>query len=317
MAMFRFFGIVVMVVLCLGYGYGQVYGFLDAGTQARSMAMGGSFVAVADDQDAIFLNPSGLDQIEGKVASYTNVSLLLTGVEGDNLGQHILTYVHPVGGNGGTLGFGYQRVGSDSFNENGFTASWGKEFGRGISLGLGLSYLWWSVGDIPPDRVSGRADPLSGESSGNIGVDVGGLWRSPWDFSLGLFLKDINKPDISKDGGNIAGQSDAGKLPFDIHFGGSYRLERGLLSVDYVVMDVGGEGDTDTRLFFGGEAELVEGFSLRAGGNRIFEEGSKGGGNVGIGYEFANGLDFDYSYNIPLDAVETEGSHRFSFGYKF
>ena len=97
--MCRFLGIMFVPILFVAFGYGQVYGFLDAGTQARSMAMGGSFVAVADDQDAIFLNPSGLDQIEGKVASYTNVSLFLmslflTGVEGDNLGQHILTYVH-------------------------------------------------------------------------------------------------------------------------------------------------------------------------------------------------------------------------------
>ncbi len=312
---FVFYGVVVLALVLSGAG--QAYGFLDAGTHARSMSMGGAFVAVADDQDAIFLNPSGLGQIETRIVSYTNVSLLLTGVEGDNLGQHILTYVHPFGGNVGTLGFGYQRVGSDSFNENGFTASWGKELRHGIHLGLGLSYLWWSVGDIPSDRVSGKKDPLSGDSSGNIGVDIGGLCRSPWDFSLGFFLKNINEPDISKEGGNIAGQSDAGKLPFDIRFGGSYRVARGLLSVEYVVMDVGGEGDTDTRLFFGGEVDLVAGFSFRVGGNRIFEEGSTGGFSWGLGYEFNNGIDLDYGYNIPLGAVKTKGSGRFTPAYKF
>ncbi len=309
---FVFPGVIVLALVLSGAG--QAYGFLGFGTHARSVSMGGAFVAVADDQDAVLLNPSGLGQIKTRIVAYTNLSLGLPGVEGDDLGKRLLTYVHPFGGNVGTLGFGYQRVGSENFNENGITASWGKELGRGIHLGLGLSYLWWSVGDILDNK--GRADPLGG-SSGNIGVDIGGLWRSPWDFSLGLFLKNINKPDLSKDRGNIEVQDGAGKLPFDIHFGGSYRLERGLLSVDYVVMDVGGERDTDTRLFFGGEVDLVAGFSFRVGGNRIFEESSTGGFSWGVGYEFSNGIDLDYAYNNPVRSVGSGGFDRFSFAYKF
>ena len=72
-------------------------------------------------------------------------------------------------------------------------------------------------------------------------------------------------------------------MPFDIHFGGSYRFEESFLTLDYVILDVGGEGDTDTRLFFGGEVDLVAGFSFRVGGNKIFEEGSNGGFYRGLG----------------------------------
>ena len=45
------------------------------GAGARAQALGNSYVAIADDADAIFENPAGLGQIQKKQLAYTNVSL--------------------------------------------------------------------------------------------------------------------------------------------------------------------------------------------------------------------------------------------------
>ena len=75
--------------------------------------------------------------------------------------------------------------------------------------------------------------------------------------------------------------------------------------------------EVDHRLVVGGETRLVEGLMLRAGGSRMFEEDATGDLNAGLGYRWGKQLLFDYSYHIPLDLTETDGAHRFSFGYEF
>ncbi|MCC7263622.1 MAG: hypothetical protein IT369_13985, partial [Candidatus Latescibacteria bacterium] len=82
------------------------------GAGARSAALGNSFVAVADNGDALFANPAGLSQVSKRQAAYTNVSLLFGGIEGDDLGQHLFSYAQPLGGRMG-IGLGYERIGSD------------------------------------------------------------------------------------------------------------------------------------------------------------------------------------------------------------
>ena len=239
--------------------------------------MGNSFVAVADDNDAVFFNPAGLHQVKKRGVAYTNVSLFFSGIDGDNLGQHVLSFVQPMGEKL-SLGLAYERIGSDLMSENGAFLSLGYRLSQKLSLGLNAKYLFWSVDDIPNDPVSGRPDPLSGGSAGNVGVDVGVMWNSPIQGAkLGLFLKNVNQPGVSSgDGGidaNGNGQldgsevdSDAGKLPMDLHVGVSYPVnEASMVSVQWVMRDMSGE-ETEKRLVVGGETTLVEGLMLRAGG---------------------------------------------------
>ena len=69
----------------------------NVGAGARSAALGNSYVAIADDADAVFANPAGLGQISQTQLAYTNVSLFYGGIEGDDLGQHVVSYVMPLG----------------------------------------------------------------------------------------------------------------------------------------------------------------------------------------------------------------------------
>jgi len=306
------FGFVSVALLALAVSSEAVVNIQSVGAGARAQALGNSYVAVADDADAIFENPAGLGQLENKSLAYTNVSLFFGGIEGDDLGQHVLSYAQPLGSKLG-LGLGYERIGSELMSENGAFLSLSYKMSKAFNLGLSAKYLFWSVGDIPADN--GRSDPLSNSSAGNVGVDLGLMWQTPFKgANFGLLLKNLNQPNVAS--GTVAGDADAGKLPMDVHLGVAYQLNaQSLVSVQFVRSDLSGDS-SDNRLLVGGETQLAGDLLLRAGGSKIFEEDATGDLNAGLGYKW-NKLLFDYAYHIPLDLTETNGAHRFSFAYDF
>ena len=306
------FGFVCVALLALAVSSEAVVNIQSVGAGARAQALGNSYVAVADDADAIFENPAGLGQLENKSLAYTNVSLFFGGIEGDDLGQHVLSYAQPLGSKLG-LGLGYERIGSELMSENGAFLSLSYKLSKAFNLGLSAKYLFWSVGAIPDD--GGKPDPLSNSSAGNVGVDLGLMWQTPFKgANFGLLLKNLNQPNVAS--GTVAGDADAGKLPMDVHLGVAYQLNaQSLVSVQFVRSDLSGDS-SDNRLLVGGETQLAGDLLLRAGGSKIFEEDATGDLNAGLGYKW-NKLLFDYAYHIPLDLTETNGAHRFSFAYDF
>ena len=292
----------------------------NVGSGARAQGLGNSFVAVADNADAVFANPAGLGQVSNRQVSYTNVSLLLMGIDGDDLGQHVVSYAQPLGDKLG-LGLGYERIGSSLMSENGAFVSLSYQVQRRLQVGVSAKYLFWSVGAIPPDPDNGREDPVSNQSAGNVGLDLGLLWQSPVaGAQVGVLLKNINQPNVKwgevKDAAGVV-DSDAGGLPMDVQVGVGYRLSsQSLVSVQYVRRDVTGGDSAENGLVVGGETQLLEGLALRAGGRRMLSEDAGGGLNAGLGYQW-NQLVFDYAYDIGLELTETNGAHRFSFAYEF
>ena len=311
MKTFKALGAIAALLVC-AVASEAVVNIQSVGAGARAQALGNSYVAVADDADAIFENPAGLGQLENKSLAYTNVSLFFGGIEGDDLGQHVLSYAQPLGSKLG-LGLGYERIGSKLMSENGAFLSLSYKLSKAFNLGLSAKYLFWSVGDIPADN--GRNDPLSNSSAGNVGVDLGLMWQTPFKgANFGLLLKNLNQPNVAS--GTVAGDADAGKLPMDVHLGVAYQLNaQSLVSVQFVRSDLSGDS-SDNRLLVGGETQLAGDLLLRAGGSKIFEEDATGDLNAGLGYKW-NKLLFDYAYHIPLDLTETNGAHRFSFAYDF
>ena len=284
------------------------------GAGARSAALGNSFVAVADNSDAVFANPAGLGLIDTRQIAYTNVSLLFSGIDGDNLGQHVASYVQPLGAKLG-FGLGFERIGSDLMSENGAFVSLAYKLSRNLQLGLTGKYLFWSVGTIPNDPVSDAPDPLSRSSNGALGVDLGLMWKSPIQGAqVGVLVKNVNQPNVAKT--TIAGDADAGKVPMDLHVGASYKVGgTSLVSAQWVFRDLSGN-DVANRLVVGGETVLVPGLMVRAGGSKLFETDASGDVTAGLGYVWDKLL-FDYSYHIPLDLTETNGAHRFSLAFQF
>ncbi len=305
--------VVIPAIVFFAMASEAVVNIQNVGAGARSASLGNSFVAVADNPDAVFANPAGVSRIDQRELAYTNVSLLFNGIDGDNLGQHLVSFVQPMGDKLG-LGLGYERIGSDLMSENGAFLSLSYQLSSSLNVGLNGKYLFWSVGSIPDDPVGG-ADPLSDQSSGGLGIDLGLLWDSPVQGArVGLLVKNVNQPNVAFE--SVPGDADAGKLPMDLHVGLAYQVSpTALLSVQWVARDLSGD-EVDNKIVVGGETQLGPGLMVRAGGSRIFEDDATGDLNAGLGYRWGE-LGFDYGYHIPLDLTETNGAHRFSFGYQF
>ena len=276
----------------------------NTGASARSVGLGNTFVAIADDPAAIFANPAGLRQMKNSQIAYTNVSLLYSGVDGGNLGQHIISLVKPMGGRLG-LGLALERIGFEDASENGAFVSLRIKFSKNLSLGVNAKYLFWSA-NLP------AGDPAD-DSGGSIGLDLGALWKTPFrEATLGVMIKNLNKPNVA--GGTVLNESDAGKLPMDLHLGLSRKAgPKSLVSVEWVARDFTGDNSVN-KLLVGGETKLSEVFMLRGGGSRFFEDGVDGDLNAGIGWK-RNKTRVDYAYHIPLDLVDAGGEHRFTFTY--
>jgi hypothetical protein len=276
----------------------------NTGASARSVGLGNAFVAIADDPAAIFANPAGLRQMKNSQIAYTNVSLLYSGVDDGNLGQHIISLVKPMGGRL-SLGLALEKIGFEDFSENGAFFSLGIKFSKNLSLGVNAKYLFWS-GNLP------AGDPAD-DSGGSIGLDLGALWKTPFrEAALGVMIKNLNKPNVA--GGTVLNESDAGKLPMDLHLGLSRKSgPKSLVSVEWVTRDFTGDNSVN-KLLVGGETKLSEVFMLRGGGSRFFEDGVDGDLNAGIGWK-KNKTRVDYAYHIPLDLVDAGGEHRFTFTY--
>ena len=276
----------------------------NTGASARSVGLGNTFVAIADDPSAIFANPAGVRQMKNFQVSYTNVSLLYSGVDGGDLGQHIVSLVKPLGGRLG-LGLALERIGFDDASENGAFVSLGIKFSKSLSVGLNAKYLFWSA--VLP------AGDTANDSGGSVGIDIGALWKTPFrEATLGIMVKNLNKPNVAS--GTVPGESDAGKIPMDLHVGLSRKAgPKSMISVEWVSRDFTGDNSVN-KLLIGGETKLSEVFMLRGGGSRFFDDDVDGDLNAGIGWK-KNKLRVDYAHHIPLDLVGSNGEHRFTFTY--
>ena len=199
---------------------------------ARSAAFGGSFVAVADDANAIFLNPSGVAQLSGMefTAMYAR---LYPWIKGDKFQERLAGYAVPINLRSiGHLGFGlgWNAFMSDRWEENTFTLSCsyctpdGFIPGR-LSLGGNIKRMSWKA------DLSGSNSPLGDSvySGPKIGLDAGMLWSlnipfpvredafvrdSNFLIRVGAFIRNFNEPDIAPNNAEYTG-----KLPMETAIG--------------------------------------------------------------------------------------------------
>lgn len=286
-------GISILCVVLLATSSAGFVNIQNIDSGVRSLGLSNSLVAVADNSDAVFINPAGLGKLMRRQVTYTHGGV-------DGLGRYMVSFGMPLNSKLG-LGLGYERIGSSLLSENGAFLSLSYQVLNGLYMGVSAKYLFaiWS-----------RLDQFyAGGREGVVGVDVGLLWQSPFSGAqLGLFLRNANQPST--------GEYSA-TLPTDLHMGMGYRVgTHVLLSVQYVRRDVTKVYSTTYRRWMAGvEVDFLEELVLRMG--RL--EGLDDGGvslSMGLGYRLeyrGMGLLLDYSY------LESRllPAHRFSFACEF
>jgi len=171
--------------------YGMANDYLQYGAGARSLAMGGAYVALADEASAPYWNPAGLAQIE----EHQFLSMYAPFFEGTS--YNFISYVHPLR-KLGSLGIsdvflysgGFEEVSaggevtgaSSSVWKNAVIISYGNRIHRRISLGASLKLINEQV-----MKYSG-----SGQ-----GIDLGILCKAADRLSIGLAVQNVLQPKVT------------------------------------------------------------------------------------------------------------------------
>jgi hypothetical protein len=226
------------------------YSFLKIGVGARSQAMGSAFVGLSDDESALYFNPAGILQLNGRsfILSYNNY---LSDIQSGFIG-----YVHHYSDRT-RLGAWIDYMNYGSLVETDSTGKSLGTFGAG-DLALGLTYAQ-SLSPIFNVGVTGKFifGKIQDYSSDAVALDLGLLLRFKDQRSrLGLVVRDL--------GVQLKGytQSHKESLPTVLEFGFSHHL-RGLPLI--FSFDSAKPVDNDYHIDLGGEYLGLKPLLLRLG----------------------------------------------------
>lgn len=191
--------VVKLICLCLWVSPVSV----EACYGVRSMAMGGAFIAVADDVNTVYWNPAGLSDIKemqiGWQRAVNNRAVL----------NYIDVYEIVIPLKKGWSGLGFTYVNdrdAPSFGDEGeardYKSNWtvlsygtklNKNFAVGVNVRWAQDAAWGGIVGLP--------DPTAPMFSGHLGIDLSFLGKSG-KFSYGMLIQDANTPP-TMGGGNM------------------------------------------------------------------------------------------------------------------
>jgi len=313
------------VVLLLG-AFGSARAQSEAGAQslliapgARADGMGRTFVAVANDANAMWWNVAGLAFVNGHDAALTYTKLVPD--LADDVNFSYLSYVQKVEGLGGIgASFGYLSygkseatdvdgnvIGEFTSNELAPSVAYGTDLipNMGFGVALKLVRVDLAPGSLTLDNRNGKGTTFA--------ADFGWLYKIPkWKAALGATLSNIG-PDIA-----YIDQDQSDPLGRNVKVGASYSpfetsVHRVLLAADATRYLLPGRTLAIDQWDAGAEYEFNHLIALRAG--YISDPiGTITAATYGFGVMY-HGFRLDYA-NVPqsefLDRV-----NRFSAGYHF
>lgn len=259
--------------------------FLKLGSGVRAPAMGGAFVAIADDASATFWNPAGLSQLSSKEvstsynmwlqgANYSTLNYIQPILPGQVLGISIFYLSYgDILETSATLRAGSGRTFSPSATVT--TLSYSLKIRENLSLGVNLKIFNQSIDAY---QENGSA------------IDAGVFLSDFYDMKLGLVLQNF-------------GSINSASLPQIYKLGLSKNMLEEKLTIAF---DINYPRDNNAFFCLGGEYKLNQFLVLRGGYNTRAEDGA--GGNLGLGiglnlFRFA----VDYAY-VPYS--DLGNAHR-------
>ena len=273
---------------------------------ARATAMGGAFVAVADDASAVFWNPAGIARLSGNVIAVHH----LNWVSDINLTQ--ATYVFSLGFLPGMLAVNarslymddlerttvYQPNGDGTFFDAGYS-SFGLTYARSLtdkfSVGLTASLVHAGLDDL---------------SSNALSFDVGTLYDTGYrSLKIGMEIANMGSELSYIDG------TEPSRLPILFRVGASVNVVNSLEHHVLATGEFSHPPDNKERLNGGFEYAFKDFFFLRGGYNFGYDvESLTGGLGVKFPTSLASETRFDYSYT---DLDDLAAAHRFSLEIDF
>jgi len=279
---------------------------------ARPMAMGGAFVAVADDCNAIPSNSAGLAQIENHQI-LLGYSQLYFKLDYGNINRIFICGVYTMK-KLLNIGVYYNRLGTSCYNENSLIIALSRRLARSFSFGLNFKYLFWDSAPVKLYNVGNVEEELDGSG---ISLDFGGIIKINSNLKFGFTFTDINQPDISSELSIIEE-----KVPYSIKLGIGYNLNKWLICADFILRKFSfSQKSPQSREILkkvGVEYPFLDyNLHLRAGISfyNIFEGFNL---SAGAGYELKQRYKINYAFVMPFFSIKsTYGSHYLDISYNF
>ncbi len=240
--------IMVLSALALADGVGAFSAF-KSGIGARALAMGGAFVAVADDATAVVWNPAGLAQLND-----TRIGGMATDLYGLGVTHQFIGAVTTFANLG--IGLAWERgaVSGQIVDEDGEA---GEAFDWNESAIVGsLATNVMDIGLAGANVKYYMADSGLGDTASGIGFDLGILIKLGDMFAIGVSATDLGGSKISWDGGAtdiVSGLYTAGV---------AMRLVDGML---VIASDLDFDGTNIGDAHIGLEFKIIKELALRAG----------------------------------------------------
>ena len=269
---------------------------IDLQIGCRPQAMGGAFVAVADDINAGYWNPAGLNLVENKSFGFMHTNPF-------NISDVSLDYVAFVSPNAlswmkGSLGLSYLKLaakleeGKDKhtnpMEDNVYTLSVGGTiWENSLYYGVNAKALGINTEEI---------------NRSGMGFDFGLLWKINKTFSLGMMMRNLSS--------HLGDENFTPERRFGV--AGRFSNNRLIVSADYNNKKEVNSKEDYWGSHFGAEGWLTKSLALRVG----FDRGNL---TAGFGFKFGTGKGFpagilDYSY---AKNEELNYTHRFSLTVLF
>lgn len=241
--------ILLWIVCSLSAGICQA-GFEDVAVGARPLALGGAFVAIADDANAIYWNPAGLAQMEGIRVMGTRAWLY----NAPDFHVDYLAFKAPDFGFA-SLGFGWLNTAlKDVQSENTFILSLARKGPGPLNLGVNLKHFRL---DAPGyERYN---DPAYQGAQSAWGVDLGTLMRFRRNFTFGLSARNLNEPELKM----LSTTTDPNIISRRFHMGTAYLFRETVYLTADLVSRTGDFGDF--RFHAGGEIWFFKAYAVRVG----------------------------------------------------
>ena len=306
--------------MCTG---GAVAAFNDIGVGARPLGMGGAFVALADDGNALSYNPAGLGYINAAHLSLTTAQRF-RGLINYNYISGIVP-LRSVGAFGASIGILSED--SEVYKEQTATISYGKTFLEKFALGLNLksfSNRFDERNESVSAHLENNSQFFAHTSVTDFSFDLGLMATPVTGLTLGLSAENLFPANLSV--------SEAGEdfVPQNLRFGLAYRLatiaatskqealrevlKSGIGLFEVAFRDVAWQSHIGAELWLNRTIGVRAGYSLRSGVNRATGIALGGSVKLPIG---ALRLQLDYAFQTVTGALADNTTQRFSLNLIF
>ncbi|MBI5555192.1 MAG: PorV/PorQ family protein [Elusimicrobia bacterium] len=277
--------------------------FLKIETGVRPVSMGGAYVAIADDINAVYWNPAGLIQLSAKEFSLVHTAWL------EKINHESLAFAAPAG-NKFAYGLHVVYFGTTDIDRRTVTGtSDGKA--KVADYYESVSLAWKALDNINLGATfKGLQMTLDNDWGSGYALDVGALQKLPLNVTVGVMVQNL--------GPKMKAADTSEKLPTNLKAGLAWRtLENKLV----LAGDIEVPNDREMKLHAGAEYRFNKLFALRTGYEDVTSPGNCSGFTAGLSInedyidEILNvKMQFDYAWMSFGDLGST---HRIGISIKF